>query len=181
MAKLTEAEKRSRKRDRMIEASRQYQTSTYIRKFVAPLFQKCIRAEWGSRPADVTPAIVDGELTMVRRERGECVCVTCGKVEPWSGGLGGMHSGHFLASRRNSILFEETNICPQCSGCNAYRSGAPQAFRQWMLACRGEEIVQRLHQLKATTVQFTREELVDMRLEYDARLKAAEKRMTNNE
>ena len=174
---LTDKEKLARKRERMLEKAREYQTSTYIRKFVAPLFQRVIRAEWGARPADVTPAIVDGELKMVRRDRGECVCVTCGKVLPWDSGIKGMHTGHFLASRRNAILFEETNVAPQCSSCNYYSAGAQGRFRIWMLACRGEEIVQRLQQLKTTIKKFDREELVDMRLGYMARLQAAEERM----
>jgi hypothetical protein len=46
-----------------------------------------------------------------------------------------------------------------------------------MLAVRGADIVERLERLKATTRQFTRDELVDMRIEYAARLKAAEERM----
>ena len=177
MAKLTDADKQARRRQRMLAKAREYTVGTYSRKFVAPLFQKMIRAEWGSRPDDVTPAIVDGELTMVRRRRGQCVCVTCGAVKAWDGGIKELHTGHFLASRRNSILFEEDNVAPQCASCNYYRNGAPQAFRAWMLACRGEESVQRLHQLKFTVAQFSREDLVDMRIRFADRLKIAEERM----
>lgn len=174
---LTDQEKLARKRLRMLDKAREYTTGTYIAKFVAPLFQKMIRAEYGAEPAGRTPAIVDGELTAVYRDLGYCVCVTCGQVHPWSSGLGGVHCGHFLASRRNSILFEEDNVDPQCSKCNRYRDGAPQEFRIWMLAVRGKETVERLERLKGTIVQFSREELVDKRLEYQARLKTAEERM----
>ncbi len=88
-----------------------------------------------------------------------------------------MHTGHFLASRRNSIVFEEDNVAPQCSKCNRYRSGAPQEFRQWMLAVRGEETVERLERLKTTSRQFSLDELVDMRIAFQARLRDAEARM----
>ncbi len=174
---LTDQEKVTNARQRMVDKAREYTTGTYINKFVAKPFQRCIRAEAGALPVGMTHAVVDGELIQVFRRVGECVCVTCGKVGPWSSGLGGMHTGHFLASRRNSILFEEANVAPQCSRCNRYQSGAPQQFRTWMLAVRGEEIVKRLERLKHTDRHFDREELVDMRIEYQARLKAAEERM----
>ena len=82
-----------------------------------------------------------------------------------------------LASRRNSILYVEDNVAPQCSRCNVYRAGAANEFRKWMLEVRGAEVVERLEQLKTDVVQFTREQLVDMRLEFAARLKKAEEVM----
>ena len=174
---MNDQEKARRKRQRMLDKAREYTTGTYSRK-VATVFQRMIRAEVGARHAGVTPAIVDGQLTMVFRKVGECVCVTCGKVGPWSSGLGGMHTGHFLPSRRNSILFEEANVAPQCSRCNRYESGAQQPFTNWMLSTRGGEAVERLKRLKHTTRQFTIDELVDMRIEYKARLDTAIARMS---
>ena len=171
---LSDQEKARRKRERMLEKAREYTTGTYKNKFVSPVFQRMIRAEAAARPDFYFPAIVDGELAEVDREIGVCVCITCGKIDWWSSGLGGMHTGHFLASRANSILFQEDNVAPQCSRCNRYHDGEPQRFRQWMLAVRGEETVERLEQLKRTTVSFTNEELVNMRIEFQRRLKAAE-------
>lgn len=175
---LTPEEKAARARNRMLEKAKEYQTGTYIRKFVSPIFQKMIRAEAGADPRRYLTAVVDGEIRQVEREIGQCVCITCGKVQKWDSGIKGMHTGHFLASRRNSILFEEDNVAPQCSRCNFYLSGAPQAFRTWMFAVRGLEVVEHLERLKTESVSFDREELVDMRIEYAARLKAAEARMT---
>ncbi len=177
MARLTSEEKADRARQRMIEKSEEYQTSTYVSRFVAPVFQRMIRASFAVQIAGTSKAIVGGELKEVFRRVGECVCVTCGNVEPWSGNIGGMHTGHFLGSRRFAILFEEANVAPQCSHCNYHKGGAPQEFRRWMLAVRGAGVVERLERLKATIRQFTREELVDMRIEYSARLKAAIERM----
>lgn len=176
--KLTPTEKAARARQRKIDRARQYTTGTYIRKFVAPLFQKMVRAEFGATPDCAVGAIVEGELRLVSRVLGECVCVTCGLIKSWDSGIKGMHTGHFLASRRNAILFEEDNVAPQCSSCNYFRSGAPQEFRQWMVEVRGIETVERLERLKTETRTFTRDELVDMRIEFSARLKAAEERMT---
>lgn len=176
---LSEEEKAERARQRMIDTAKKYQTSTYSRKFVAPLFQKMVRAEVGADHRPYLTAVVDGEIRQVFRELGQCVCVTCGKVDSWDSGIKGMHTGHFLASRRNSILFQEDNVAPQCSSCNYYRSGAPQAFRLWMLKVRGKDVVERLEKLKTESVSFTKEQLVDMRIDYAARLKAAEERMAN--
>jgi hypothetical protein len=174
---LTPEEKASRVRDRMIEKAREYSIGTYINKFVAPVFQRMIRAEAGALPRGNFPAVVDGELTTVYRKEGQCVCVTCGAVKPWSSGLGGMHTGHFLGGRTGPILFDEGNVAPQCSNCNRYESGEPQKFRLWMESVRGIEEVERLKALKNTSRSFRRDELVDMRIEYQARLKAAEERM----
>jgi len=177
--KLSEEEKADRARQRMLEQARQYQTSTYMRKFVAPLFQQMIRAEFGAEPLGVAPAMMPpiDAISWVPREVGQCVCVTCGTVKAWDSGIKGIHCGHFLASRRNSILLEEDNCAPQCSHCNYYRSGEQQLFRRWMLAVRGLEVVERLERLKNEVRSFGREELVDLRIGYAARLKAAEERM----
>lgn len=175
---LTDNEKARRKRDRMIETARQYTTGTYSTKYVAPVFQRMIRAEAGAKPDGMTPAIIDGVLRHVFARVGQCVCVTCGKVLPWNSGLGGMHTGHFLSSRRLSILYCESNVAPQCSHCNRFESGAPQRFRAWMIAVRGQDVIDRLEKLKTEVRQFTREELVDLKIEYTRRLKAAEARMS---
>ena len=54
---------------------------------------------------------------------------------------------------------------------------AEAEFRQWMISIRGEEVIERLERLKTKSVSFGRDELVDMRIAYAARLKAAEERM----
>ena len=168
-------------RDRMLDKAREKTLGTYVAKFVAPEFQKMIRAEAGSIADGTETAVVDGNISPVVRRVGQVVCVTCGKVGPWSSGLSGMHTGHFLASRRNSIIFDEDNVAPQCSSCNRYHGGMPQQFRLWMLHERGVETINRLERLKHTVRTFTREELVDMRIEFKARLKVAEHRMRNSD
>ena len=181
MAKLSPEEKAARHRQRLLDKAAEYQTSTYLRKFVAPLFQKMIRAEAGADPRRYVTAVVDGDIRQVERELGQCVCVTCGAVERWDKGIEGMHTGHFLASRRNSILLAEANVACQCAHCNYRCSGAPQAFRKWMLAVRGENVVWGLEQLKTQSRSFDREELIDMRIAFAARLTAAEERMKDGQ
>lgn len=177
---LSPEEKAERERERLIETAKQYATGTYCRKFVAPLFQRMIRAEDAANDRHHSFAVVDGALTTVRRLVGQCVCITCGKVDSWDSGIKGMHTGHFIASRRNSILLVEENVAPQCSNCNFYRDGSPSEFRIWMEAARGIEVIERIQKLKTQSVTFSREELVDLRIEYSRRLKAAQSKMKGN-
>lgn len=173
---LSPEERAERARTRMLEKAKCFQTSTYARK-VATVFQKMIRAEAGADPRQFVTAVVDGEIRQVERSIGNCACITCGKVQRWDSGIKGVHTGHFLASRRNSILFEESNVAPQCSSCNYYRDGAPQEFRLWMRMVRGPEAIERLEKLKTESRSFGLEELVDLRIAYQARLAAAVERM----
>ncbi|MGH9931006.1 MAG: recombination protein NinG [Pyrinomonadaceae bacterium] len=172
-------EKAERARQRMIETARQFQIGTYSRKFVANVLQLMIRAEAAKAEGEF-PAMVDGVFRGVACRPGECVCVTCGFVGPWKGksiGGGSIESGHFLASRRASILFEESNVHPQCVHCNRHLNGNHGLYEAWMRHAYGQDEIDRLQYLKAQTVSFTREELVDMRIGYAARLKAAEESM----
>lgn len=177
IVKLSTEERERRKRESMIETAKQYSTSSYCRKFVARIFQRMIRAEAGAHPGLFAPAIVDGVIKQVPRVKGQCVCVTCGKVHAWDSGIKGMHTGHFLASRRNSILLEEDNCHPQCSGCNYYASGKANEFRQWMMVMKGLAVIERLEKLKTESVSFSHDELVDMNIAFTKRLNAAQERM----
>jgi len=160
---LTPQQKADRARQRMIEKAHESSTGTYSAKFVAPVFQRMIRAEAAARPECLSPAVVEGKMHHVGRFVRQCVCVTCGRVAPWTSKNGIIQTGHFLPSRCFSILYEEDNVAPQCIRCNNYEHGALDRFR--------------LTRLKATKRQFTHEELVDMRIGYKARLEAAVKRM----
>ena len=169
--------KAARARQRLLETAKTMAAGTYCRKVVAPLFQRMIRAEAGALPEGYYPAIRRNVIAPIYKCVGECVCVTCGDVNAWDSGIKGMHTGHFVASRRNSILLEEDNVAPQCSSCNFYQSGAPTEFRMWMIEIRGIEVIERLQALKRESVSFSRDELVDLRIAFRDRLKAAEAKM----
>ncbi len=179
--KTTPEERIARARERMLEKSREYQLGTYANKFVAREFQRMIRAEAAAKPAGREIAIVKGYVDSVFRRRGTCVCVTCGNVRPWSSHSGQMQTGHFLASRCFAILFEEDNVAPQCTSCNGYHGGMPEQYQLWMIAARGEGVVEYLRSLKSgPTRKFTRDELVDLRISYKTRLDTAIARMQND-
>lgn len=181
MAKKSAEEKAANKRAVMIDVARQYSTRTYAVKVVSPIFQRMVRAEWGAQRVTTVQVMVDGDYRTVGRSVGECVCVTCGKVLPWDSGIKGMHTGHFIAGRGNSVLFDEDNVAPQCSRCNVYLSGNPQEYRKWMIEAAGVEVIERLERQRHESRKFTHEELVDMRIEYDKRLRAAIESMSQKQ
>jgi len=179
MAKLTDEEKLERKRQRMAEHARRWTIGTHAGK-VAKAYQKMVRAEYAARPAGLVPAVVNGEVVGVFRRLGQCVCVTCGKVGPWKGnsaGGGPIETGHFVPGRRASVLFEPHNAHPQCKSCNQHLGGNQANYKLWIEHVYGADEEDRLRRLKNESRRFTREELVDMQLAFQARLKAAEDTM----
>ena len=161
---------------RMLNKAKEFQTSTYIRKFVAPDFQKMIRAEAGAF-VGIVWVVADGRYVGRTSKLGECRCVTCGAAHPWQKqkqfGTAGVDTGHFVSSRCNSIVFEENNAHPQCVYCNRFLGGNQEAYSTWMLHTYGQEAIDRLQQLRNQSRQFTREELVEMRIGFRDRMKAA--------
>ena len=153
-----------------VEKSKQWTLQT-LKSKAATDWQKCVRAEAGAKDCNEF-CIVDGVLDQVYSPIGSVICVTCGKVGPWTGQE--MDAGHFLGGRSNSILFEPLNIHPQCKYCNR-TGGNPQAYRQFMLQAYSAEIVEALEKMKRESISFTREELVGMRREYRERTRAAVK------
>lgn len=176
---MTPEEKAERARQRMIEKSKEVSCGTYLQNFVATRFQKVVKAEAGAMPDGVAVAVFRDAIVGIQRYVGEVVCVTCGKVTAWD--ARDMNAGHFIGSRRNSILLEESNCAPQCVHCNQYQSGNPQAYRMWMEAVHGVEIIEMLQRLKTQSVTWDREQQVDMRIEYDRRLRVAIETMKRNE
>ena len=174
---LTDEEKSLRKRQRMIEKAKGMQQSTYSSKNVAPIFQKMIRAEFAAEPTGWTPAVVNGVIDQVFRTRGQCVCITCGKVLPWTTHRGDMQTGHFIPGRTFSVLYDEDNVAPQCSHCNRFLSGDTMNFRIWIEETRGEITVDRLQSQRGKTRKYTHEELVDMRIVFQKRLDYAIEKM----
>lgn len=172
--KLSPEEKAARERERFIERAKAVSLQTYRGK-VATIFQRMIRAEAGAQHYGWYPAVKNGKLDESYRCQGECVCITCGTVKPWN--VKGMHTGHWIGRVHQSVLFSEDNVATQCDSCNEHRHGAPHEYRIWMLHIRGIEVIERLEQLKHQPRSFSRDELVDMRIAFSARLKAAELKM----
>ena len=176
---LTPEERAIRRRQSMIDIARDKGDLGKYRGTVAVVFQKAIRAEAAALPAGLTPAVRKGELVQVFREVGQCVCITCSKVLPWTTMEGHMQTGHFIG-RCASLLFQEDGVAPQCDGCNKWGDGEGPAYTIWMEAVRGRDTIDRLQKLKPQSRSYDYEELVDINLEFQARLKIAEDQMKGN-
>lgn len=155
---LTDREKRQRKFERMLD---RYKTLTLgsCKRDVAKTFQRMIRIE----AAD---------------EFGRCQCRTCPKAYEWDSGQ--IHAGHFVSSRSNGIIFDERNCHCQCIRCNVYLGGNQEKYTEYMLNNYGQEVIDEINQNRNSTVTFTKEELVGMRMNFMDRIKVAEKRLANS-
>jgi hypothetical protein len=169
---MTAEEKRIRAIERTVERFKCFQIGKCVKQ-TALEFQKMIRAEAGCKRSNYELCVKNHDFTEAWRRRGECVCVTCARVLPWDSGE--MHAGHFIGSRRNSILFEETNVHPQCVSCNNFEHGAPYNYRIYMENVYGLDEIERLQALKADVVKFDREQLATMLIDYRARLNTAKR------
>ncbi len=152
-------------------------------KETAKDFQKAIRAEAGAKSGSVR-CVLNGEMTRLFSPAGYCVCVTCGKHVPWSGqflsGHVGAHAGHFIPTRRNSIILEENNCHPQCNHCNK-ESGNPVCYHLYMMKVHGKKEIERLQWLKDNVSRkFEWDELEKLRTGYRDRWKSAEKQIKAN-
>jgi hypothetical protein len=172
--KLSPEEKASRERERLIESAKADSLQTYRGK-VARIFQRLVRAEAAAAPAGFSRHYWEGGICESYRQVGECVCITCGAVKPWN--HKGMHAGHWIGRVHQSTLFEPDNLATQCGGCNEHRHGMQQEYLIWLQRVRGLNVVDRLLVLKHKPKSFTRDALVDMRIEFSKRLKVAVDKM----
>lgn len=172
-------------RDRMIQKAGELQVGTYLQRFVAKDFQLMVRAEAGASE-DAVLAYQDmiGACVILPSPLGQAVCVTCGDCRPWThdkkaGGVLGLDSGHYVCGRGASYVLQETNCHPQCVLCNKHNYGQPERYRAYMLARYGIEEIERLEDLKRKVIcQYTREEMVDLRIGFRARIKKARRVMS---
>ena len=76
-------------------------------------------------------------------------CVTCDKQAHWKE----MHCGHYqhgltYEERAGQYEVVETNLHPQCAGCNTYRNGQLDRYSQYILDYYGRSEMDRLIALK---------------------------------
>lgn len=98
---------------------------------------------------------------------GYCECVTCDAVKPWKE----MQAGHFISGRRNSIIYEESNVHAQCFRCNIFGHGEQLKYRDHIVEKYGEAEVVRLRSLNEKSVKFTIQDYERMIEEFKTKLK----------
>ena len=87
----------------------------------ASWLQKMVRAE--AALASTADVMLSGQYTRIEVPVGQCACVTCGIVLPWSSpSYKGrqMQGGHWIpkSQGREMLMLLEDNVWPQCSLCN---------------------------------------------------------------
>ena len=102
-----------------------------------------------------------------------CVCVTCGRTKP-TFGVGCIQAGHFVPSRRNSLLFDEEMVNAQCYGCNCGQGGMWVEYEDVMIKRHGQEKVDEMKRRKYKTVKYTKQDYADIEKKYKLKLKELE-------
>ena len=69
--------------------------------------------------------------------RGNCRCISCGKVFYWKD----IQNGHYMSRRYMSTRFSEDNCRPQCVACNIFNQGNIQMYRRALIKQIGEQRV----------------------------------------
>ena len=70
-------------------------------------------------------------------DRGNCRCISCGKVFYWKD----IQNGHYMSRRYMSTRFSEDNCRPQCVACNIFNQGNIQMYRRALIKQIGEQRV----------------------------------------
>ena len=95
---------------------------------------------------------------------GNVACVTCNKSLHWSD----THCGHYVPRQYLSVRWDDRNANVQCPYCNTYRHGNLAEYTLFMQKTYGQSVVDELLQAKHKTVKFTRSQLEEMLLKYQA-------------
>ena len=77
------------------------------------------------------------------------------------------NAGHFIAGRRNSILFDEKCVHFQCVQCNI-QGGNGAEYYPFMLETYGQGEIDRLRALKHTTLKLSYDDFDEIRQKYEA-------------
>lgn len=89
---------------------------------------------------------------------GYCTCCTCGKTGHWRE----FDGGHYISRQFTGTCLEETNIAPQCRGCNRFMSSRHDQYTLYMIDMYGVEHLEELNRMKIEGKKFTRGELMDI-------------------
>lgn len=131
-------------------------TKNKAKKNVADFYQEMVRWEYAAQHG------------------GMLHCVTC-EAKAHVRDKQAFHAGHFIGGRRASVIFHPMNCHPQCAQCNLYLHGNAAAYEDYMRATYGEDDVAVLKELSREDHKFTYEQLLELKLEFMARTKAAKR------
>lgn len=102
-------------------------------------------------------------------------CISCGKPPPDLSALhAGRDAGHYRSiGAAKHLRYHEDNVHAQCVHCNQHKSGNAVDYRIGLVARIGVSRVDALESLNYVH-KWTREELIEIRAKYKAKLKELE-------
>ena len=110
-------------------------------------------------------------------EWGYCKCVSCGKLDHYKN----MDGGHFIPKGSSSRwALEESNVNPQCKGCNGFsmKHGSAEAqYTLWMIDWVGKDQVEYMLATKNDPVKFYAADYREMIADWSEQIKAHERRL----
>lgn len=92
-------------------------------------------------------------------------CVTCPEDKSWRP-FKELQAGHFIASRRNSVLFDEDIVYTQCYGCNIGKGGNYVDYFVFMEEEWGLEKIEEFRARKNRTVQYRLHDFIELQQLY---------------
>jgi len=110
-------------------------------------------------------------------DNGYCKCVCCGKLDHYKN----MDGGHFIPKGSSSRwALEESNVNPQCKGCNGFsmKHGSAEAqYTLWMIDWVGKDQVEYMLATKNDPVKFYAADYREMIADWSEQIKAHERRL----
>lgn len=106
--------------------------------------------------------------------QGYARCVTCDKKDHWKN----LHAGHFIHGKTKMTYFEETNVHPQCAGCNTYRGGRLRDYTLFMIDTYGRDEVERLEELSRSNENWKITDLRELTEKYKSKFKQLDEENT---
>lgn len=110
-------------------------------------------------------------------DNGYCKCVSCGKLDHYKN----MDGGHFIPKGSSSRwALEESNVNPQCKGCNGFsmKHGSAEAqYTLWMIDWVGKDQVEYMLSTKNDPIKFYAADYREMISDWSEQIKAHERRL----
>ena len=82
-----------------------------------------------------------------------------------------MQAGHFVAGRKNAVLFEETGCHAQCYNCNINLKGNTLVYRRRMIETYGKDETIRQEMLANKVLKLSPADLQEIELKYKQKYK----------
>lgn len=163
MTRLTDEQKKANRFARDWQMMKKYTLGRCVSEITGSKFQLMIRLE---------AAVA---LPWLPYPHGHAICVSCGDDYHYKQ----LHGGHWIDRNRRNTIFDEMNCHPQCVDCNSYGGNGQvkPSYDAFMLAEYGEDAVEALKERAKITKQWTKPELVELRIGFMDRIKKAERRL----